>query len=259
MHRGNASFHRIYTQDSSLNSARHIHSQPGLPWHINRDYDFLINCAPPEKPKSLSWVTGSGNSWKGHRLRMRFLDTIKNQIPFDLYGRGFSVLADKWDGIAPYRYSIAFENFSGVHYWSEKISDCFLAWTMPIYFGCPRITDFFPAESMIMIDPADPNVVERVRQAVESDAWLRNRDAIAHARELVLREYQFFPFITREIRTQRARNGLLMGGQMPVTIPGRPTPPMSAGKAARVVLYETPVHLLWRVRRKIRYLRGQPA
>ena len=31
-------------------------------------------------------------------------------MPFDLFGRGFHPIADKWDGIAPYRYSIAFEN-----------------------------------------------------------------------------------------------------------------------------------------------------
>ena len=30
---------------------------------------------------------------------------------------------------------------------SEKIADCFLAWTMPIYYGCPRIAEYFPAES----------------------------------------------------------------------------------------------------------------
>ena len=143
MHRGNASFGRIYTQDLSLTNCRHIQTQPVLPWHVNRDYDFLIAAAPPEKTKSLSWVTGNGNAWKGHRVRMRFLEQIKDKIPFNLYGRGFTPIADKWDGIAPYRYSIAFENFSSPHYWSEKIADCFLAWTMPIYFGCTRISEFF--------------------------------------------------------------------------------------------------------------------
>ncbi len=259
MHRGNSSFQRIYTQDIALDTCRHIHTQPGLPWHVNRDFDFLTTAAPPEKSKPLSWVTGSGNAWKGHRVRMRFLEKIKDRIPFDLYGRGFTPITDKWDGIAPYRYSIAFENFSNPHYWSEKIADCFLAWTMPIYFGCTRITDFFPAEAMIRIDPEDPHVVERIREATESDAWIRNRDAIAHARELVLRKYQFFPLITREILAQRGRCGFLAQAREAVTIPGRSTPPKSLGATARGLLYEAPLHLLWRARRKFRVLRGQPA
>jgi hypothetical protein len=45
---------------------------------------------------------------------MKFLRKIqKNNLEFDLYGRGFCSIEDKWDGLAPYRYSLAIENFSG--------------------------------------------------------------------------------------------------------------------------------------------------
>jgi hypothetical protein len=257
MHRGNPSFARIFTQDTALDSSRHIHSQPGLPWHVNRDFDFLINCPPPEKSLPLSWITGSGNAWKGHRVRMKFLARIRDQIPFDLFGRGFKVIDDKWDGIAPYRYSIAFENFSSPHYWSEKLADCFLAWTMPIYFGCTKITDYFPAESMIQIDPEAPDLIDRIKAAIASDAWIKNRDAIAHARELVLKQYQFFPLIAGEIHGQRARKGFHQHPHR-ITIPGQEKTPVSPATSVRMAVYDTPMHMLWRARRKIRHLRGLP-
>ena len=143
--------------------------------------------------------------FKGHRDRLAFLERIKGKLAFDLYGRGFRFVEDKWDGLAPYRYAIAVENHSNPYYWSEKLFDCFLAWTMPIYYGCTEITRYFPAEAMVQIDINDPDAVERIREAVASDRWRRNRDAIAHARELVLNSYQFFPFFARAIKAHEIR------------------------------------------------------
>jgi hypothetical protein len=37
-----------------------------------------------------------------------------------------------------------------------------------------------------------------------SDAWQRNREAIAYSRHLILNHYQFFPFIVQEIRDYEA-------------------------------------------------------
>jgi hypothetical protein len=258
MHRGNTSMNRVYVSDPTLKNSRYIQCPPAVPWTLDRDYDYLKALPPPEKPKKMSWVTGSGNHWKGHKIRMRFMKRIINRVPFDLYGRGFNPIPDKWLGIAPYRYSIAFENFASPIYWSEKIVDCFLTWTMPIYFGCSRINNFFPPESMIRFDPDDPDVADKIREAIESDAWIRNRDAIAHARELVLQHYQMFPLLSSEIRAHQLRTGLQNQPCKPITIPGRAKPPLSVGRATKLALVDSPLHLLWRARRKYRYLRGLP-
>ena len=132
---------------------------------------------------------------------MTFLEKLRrSDIKFDLWGRGFTPIAAKWDGLAPYRYSLAIENHRGTHYWTEKLADCFLSWTMPIYYGCSNILDFFPDESMVRIDIEDPDVLNTIRDTIHSDLQIRNREAIAHARQLVLEKYQFFPFICSQIR-----------------------------------------------------------
>jgi hypothetical protein len=130
---------------------------------------------------------------------MRFLKRIQGILDFDLFGFGFQPLTDKWDGLASYRYSLAVENFSNQLYWSEKLSDCFLAWTMPIYYGCSRITEYFPAEALVQVDIKSPTCVEQVRDVVSSTTWEHSLDAIAYARELVLDRYQLFPFLEQEI------------------------------------------------------------
>lgn len=204
MHFGNEKYSRIYTSEKSIRGLRYYHSQPALPWHVNKDYDALIRCNVPYKERNLSWITSNISEFDGHKERLWFLDRIRDSVKFDLYGRGFSYIPDKWDGLAPYRYSIVVENFSNDYYWSEKISDCFLAWCMPIYFGCTRITEYFPADSVACIDITDSNASEKIKDIISSGLWERNLDAIDAARKLVLNKYQLFPFIFDEIHRREA-------------------------------------------------------
>ncbi len=194
-------FHRVYTPDINLQGNNIVHSHGMLPWYINKDYDFLINCPVPDKSKLLSWVTSNLTFTLGHKQRMIFLEKIQNVIEFDLWGKGFNPIDDKWDGVAPYRYSLAIENYSGLYYWTEKIADCFLSYTMPIYYGCTNISDYFPQESYIWIDINKPEEArEIIKETINSDLWIRNRDAIIYARELVLNKYQIYPIISKLIQ-----------------------------------------------------------
>ena len=175
------------------------HCQPShgaLPWHIDLTYDELKSLSPTDKRKPLSWITTNKAIFPGHKDRMGFLDRLRaSQIDFDLFGRGFASIKNKYDGLAQYRYSLAIENYSGMHYWTEKVADCFLSWTMPIYCGCVNLSDYFPAESYVKVDIKDPKVFDHIKDIVKSDLYMRNREAIAEARRLVLDKYQIFPFI----------------------------------------------------------------
>jgi hypothetical protein len=229
IHRGDPSYARIYTTDPDLKGRRYVQSQPTLPWHINRSYDFLKTVAVPPKTGDISWVTSNLTNIQGHHDRMAFLEAVRGSLQFDLFGRGFNPVEDKWRAVAPYRYSIAVENYSNPYYWSEKIADCFLAWSMPIYHGCTRITDYFPAESMILIDIHRPDeALERIREAVQAGRWQKNLDAIRSAREQVLERYQFFPFVAGQIGKEKRT---LFGGKArPVFIPAEPRTPRFPGE-----------------------------
>lgn len=62
------------------------------------------------------------------------------------------------------------------------------------------MSDYFPKESFAWIDIKDPHVFKQIRSVVDSDLWVKNRDAISYARNLILKKYQFFPFMTSYIR-----------------------------------------------------------
>ncbi|MEL1252661.1 glycosyltransferase family 10 [Flavobacterium sp. DGU38] len=183
-----------------------ILSHGALPWHINKSFDFLkgLKAENLTKEDNVVWITSNQRSSKGHTKRMDFLDNIKN-LPFvNLYGRGINPIDDKWDVLSKAKYAIAYENFQSDYYWTEKIADCFLSYTMPLYFGCNKIETFFPKDSFIQIDPKDKHINLFLKEIVSSNKWEENLDAIVKARELILNEYQLFPFLSNKIKILEA-------------------------------------------------------
>jgi hypothetical protein len=131
---------------------------------------------------------------------LRFLQK-ENSFDIDLFGRAVRYIEDKWDGLEPYRYSLAIENSSSNDYWTEKLADCFLAWSIPFYYGCINLEDYFPEESFIRIDIDDPEKsIEKVMAVIEADDWEKRIPAITKARNRVLYDYQLFPHLAKLIR-----------------------------------------------------------
>lgn len=144
----------------------------------------------------------------GHILRMDFLKNLEAEHPevFDLYGRGgFSgphyrgPIEDKWTGLADYRYSLAVENYRGPNYFSEKITDALLAWSMPIYWGCTNLGDYLPEDSYLWLDIEDPDAPQQLRKIIEQNPWEDRLDAIAEARRRILDEFQVWPTVERAV------------------------------------------------------------
>lgn len=196
---GHSPYGKIFTPLCAQKSYPRCQPSHGaLPWHVDLNYDELNHLEPIEKPFKLSWITTNKALFPGHKDRLNFLNKLKaySGLKFDLFGYGFQPLENKFEGLAPYRYSLAVENYVGPHYWTEKIADCFLSWSMPIYYGCTNLPDYFPKESYVQIDINDPNVFQQIKEVINSDLYLTHREAIAEARQLILEKYQLFPFIT---------------------------------------------------------------
>ncbi|MFH2069024.1 MAG: glycosyltransferase family 10 [Candidatus Omnitrophota bacterium] len=247
-HNAHQVYRKVFTSDVSLIGERYIHSHPAIGWWAGRNYDFLNAGPVPEKTKNLSWITSNKQFFELHRKRIAFLKKIQTEgIEFDLFGKGFFPIEKKWDGLAPYRYSLAIENYQGPFYWSEKLADCFLAWTMPVYFGCTNIEEYFPKESFVPIEIDAPGAIGYLKEIIKSDLWLKNREAIAYARELVLNRYQFFPYMTEQIRNHEKERGDRPPARETVVIPGENesrNPPKRKKK-----------NLLHRIKKRLRSLR----
>lgn len=109
-------------------------------------------CQIHKKTKNISCISSNKNSLPGHQKRLDFINhimNIKTNYMFDMFGLGFQELGGKIDGLMDYRFSIAIENSYLNNMATEKISDCFLTGTIPIYYGCPNIGDYFDMDGII--------------------------------------------------------------------------------------------------------------
>lgn len=191
-------FAKVFTHHPPCADPKYVTSHPALPWYVNQSYDQLLAMPGPTKTRDLSWVVGNADDLPGHARRYRFLQAIRQDqgLAIDLFGRAVRPIADKWDGLAPYRYSLAIENSSSPDYWTEKVADCFLARTVPIYFGCTNLADYFPAGSFIQLDISDPAAgIARIKEILKHDDLNGRQAALEEARDRVLHRYQLFPFI----------------------------------------------------------------
>lgn len=105
------------------------------------------------KSKLVSAISSAKSFLPGHTKRLDFIKSIENKV--DLFGRGFSrELVSKLDGLREYMFSVAIENISTANdnYFSEKILDCFLTGTIPIYHGCLNIHEFFDIRGILTFE-----------------------------------------------------------------------------------------------------------
>jgi hypothetical protein len=187
-----------------------ISSHPALPWHIGRivrggtnldfvkSYDKLISLKPQKKTRLISVITSDKAFTKEHIARLEFVKKIKKKFKnkLEIFGRGIREIDDKWDAIAPYKYHLVIENGCFYNYWTEKISDAFLANAFPFYIGCPNLKDFFPEDSFISLNINDENEsYKKIKFAIENNFYERSISSRALARELCLKKYNLFPEI----------------------------------------------------------------
>lgn len=102
------------------------------------------------KSKNLSMVSSSKNFTKGHEFRLQVMDFVKDKL--DLFGRDVNPIDYKLEALEKYRFSVAIENSKHDYYFTEKLLDCFLTGTIPVYWGCPSIGKFFDINGVICFD-----------------------------------------------------------------------------------------------------------
>ena len=103
-----------------------------------------------KKTKLVSMISSNKAIVPGHRKRLEFVNKFKEKV--DLYGRGFNDISIKEDGLRDYMFSIAVENAVYDTYFTEKLTDCFATGTIPVFYGCKGVTEYFNEDGIIFLD-----------------------------------------------------------------------------------------------------------
>jgi hypothetical protein len=162
-----------------------------LPWHVGFNLAQLQELSPPPKTRILSTIASTAGALPGHLRRLEYIrDLQKFGANFDLFGRGREVeLVEKSDGLLPYMYSVAIENSNQAGYFTEKIFDPILCWTVPVYVGAPDIEDYLPSAAYVSLPPDDPERGAAMLSELSEESYKSRLPALAEARALILEKY----------------------------------------------------------------------
>jgi hypothetical protein len=129
----------------------------GHSWFKPDQYEVNHN-----KSFQISHLCGKLLKTYGQSLRHELL-ARKNEIKiptkfFDVYGDRYNIeeaRKGKEEVFSDSMFGVAIENTSHNGYFTEKILDCFLLKTIPIYWGCTSIDKFFNKEGIIKFGNID--------------------------------------------------------------------------------------------------------
>lgn len=174
-------------------------------WWVEKNYDELKQLQFPVKTKALNTIQSLKQNTTGQKLRTEFALNFKNKYPeaIDIYGslntinteRIKKLPLNKLESTINYRYSFVAENSQQDNYFSEKIVDAYLSWSMPIYWGCPNILKYFPKDSLHIIDITKKSALDDVFELSQKPLMQTNVEAINQARSLILDTYNIWPSI----------------------------------------------------------------
>ena len=179
-------------------------------WHLGISYDEVISLDISSKPESISCIASSVRKLPGHAQRFAFVSEIETRLPqVDVFGRGRKneLKSGKLAGLLPYQFSVAIENTSQPDYFTEKVMDCWLAGTIPIYYGAINLENYFPEESFVRLDTLD---FSKFRESLldgefSSEEYFRRLGAVKKARQTVVEEYSMHALVKNLIHDQRPR------------------------------------------------------
>ena len=182
----------------------------GVTYWLNKTYDDLLNLEYPNKDKKISCVVSTKHNPRNNYIKRLF----KNKPDIDLYGKGhdrnyhgdaYKGMLNydgncKFKGLVDYEYSIVMENSQQQNYWTEKLADAYLSWCMPIYWGCPNISDYFPDNSFRLIDIKSENPLVYINEIINEPLTEVEIEALHKARVLILDEYNIWEIIHKKIK-----------------------------------------------------------
>jgi hypothetical protein len=183
------------------------------------------------------------------------LDIYSNKLEdnrLNVFGESAKSTPYKWDAVAPYKYVLSIENSYAPHWWTNHLFDAFLAGAYPIFYGHPSVFDYFPKDSLTLIDINDvPASIATIEKVISLNYYEKNLKAVWEARRLVLEKYYLFAMLADTI-------GKLPSSNKPKLITLKPgEKPWLKRKIVETlhgkgILYTAP-RKIYRTYRKLRY------
>lgn len=155
------------------------------------------NIFDTNKKFKLSFVMSQKNFLPGHSLRHQLKSTILKNRGYELMFPGSIPMEEKYKLFEDSMFHIAIENTQNVNYVSEKIVDCFMSYTIPIYWGCPNIGDYFNMDGILTFQT--PEEFENILDNLNEQFYKDRLDAVMENYQIANEKYSFYSDRVNEV------------------------------------------------------------
>ena len=132
------------------------------------------------KGKLISMIASTKIMCPEHKYRQDIVVKYRNEL--DLFGRGYNNITTKEIGLKDYYFSVTIENCREDYYFSEKLIDCFMSGTVPIYWGCPSIGNFFDMNGIIVFQNIEE--LDTILESLTNGLYYTKKESIENNFEL---------------------------------------------------------------------------
>lgn len=176
--------------------------------------DDLTGWLPEKKKFEISFIKGLKLLSAGHILRKQIYDRQDEiKIPHKFFESTDTSTFDKCreSKFALHdssMFSLIIENTSHHNYFTEKLTDCLVMKTIPVYWGCTNIEKYFPDGAIIQIH-SDDDAIHKINKLTEN-VYHDHKDQIQANYQLAKNTYNgYISRITGMIEKMFQINGLI--------------------------------------------------
>jgi hypothetical protein len=104
------------------------------------------------KTKMYSMIASNKRMTEGHRFRHQISELLSQKHKIDMWGSGYRPFKSKIDPLSEYHFSVSVMNSKIDNFFTEVLIDNFMLGTIPIFWGCPNISEYFDDRGIISFD-----------------------------------------------------------------------------------------------------------
>ena len=153
------------------------------------------------KKDVLSFLTSNKNFTEGHRIRHEVFNHLENatqDTDYEVVSIMTPPRLEKKDIVfGSAKYSIIIENEKEENWITEKLIDCFVTKTIPIYWGAPNVGEFFDPDGVITFDTSSE--LFAIIKELKMEKYDTLTESIEHNYTEAIKYADFFSRIDKEI------------------------------------------------------------
>ena len=196
-----ANLSKVLTFEDSLlaiNNEKYVpYYVGGSMLHLNEKLIF------DNRVSNISFVLSSKRITSGHKFRHKIASKFGKKFKIAQYGSGINNFTERHVPYSSYQYSIVVENVRNSYLFTEKLIDCLLHKTVPIYWGGSKVLEIFDSRGILFFETISE--LDDILSNINEEKIVPNFEAIDANQKIALQ------FISKELNIYKSliHNGFL--------------------------------------------------